>query len=52
MNTPFLNDKQSTQGIKKFIKPPTPAKVTGEQPKSRAGGAGTPGNRILPIRGQ
>lgn len=49
----FNNDKQQTQDIKRFLKPHSPAN-TGRQPtdKERKGNAGSPNNRILPIRGQ
>jgi len=45
--TAFYNDKQQTQDIKKFIKPPTPAKQL--NPKEKIGDKS---GRTLPIRGQ
>lgn len=50
----YINDKQQTQDIKKFLKPnPQPA-----QPKPgkgddtpRKGNAGTPSNRHMAVRG-
>jgi hypothetical protein len=50
MATPFLNDKQSTQDIKKFIKMPQEPKTQGKQPEGRKGQVGSPANRTLPIR--
>lgn len=49
----YSNDKQQTQDIKKFLKPHSPANI-GKQQKlpERKGTAGSPANRILPIRGQ
>jgi len=48
----YHNDKEQTQGIKKFIKAPTPVKPQGEIPKDRVGTPSAPSNRHLPIRGQ
>jgi len=49
----FNNDKQQTQDLKRFLKPQPPVN-TGRLPadKEPKGNAGSPNNRILPIRGQ
>lgn len=47
----YNNDKAQTQDLKKFLKPQSPGKAQGVQPKERKGTVGAPSNRILPIRG-
>jgi hypothetical protein len=48
---PYINDKQQTQDIKKFLNNHSQNKIVGQVPKDRKGGPGAPDNRTLPIRG-
>jgi hypothetical protein len=54
MGTPFLNDKTSTEGIKKFLSPKLGNnKLLEKQTQNRVNPRPThPDNRILPIRGR